>query len=161
MGEDKKDFKYFVRIAKTDLDGNKAISQALLKIKGMGFMYVNAVCSKAEIDRKKKTGYLTEEEIKKIDDVLKDPLKYKFPIWLFNRRRDFETGENKHLMTVDLTFTQDNDIKLMKKVRSYRGMRHAFGLPVRGQKTKANFRKNKGKTSLGVKKKGTAQAGKV
>ena len=161
MVEDKKDFKYFVRIAQTDLDGNKFIGQALLKIKGIGFMYSNAVCGRSGVDEKKITGYLTEEEVKKIDDVLKDPLKFNFPIWLFNRRRDVETGENKHLTTANLIFAQENDVKIMKKIRSYKGMRHAFGLPVRGQQTKANFRKNKGKSSLGVKKKDTAKAGRV
>jgi len=52
----------------------------------------------------------------------------------------------------DLKFTKENDIKLLKKVKSYRGMRHALGLPVRGQRTKSNFRRNKGKASLGVKR---------
>jgi len=41
----------------------------------------------------------------------------------------------------------------MKKTKSYKGLRHQWGLPVRGQRTKANFRKNKGKSSLGVQKK--------
>ena len=41
----------------------------------------------------------------------------------------------------------------MKKIRSYKGVRHTFGLPVRGQSTKSNFRKNKGKGSLGVQRK--------
>ena len=53
----------------------------------------------------------------------------------------------------DLDFTVDNDLKRMKMIKCYRGMRHAFGLPVRGQRTKSNFRKNKGKASLGVVKK--------
>ena len=59
-----------------------------------------------------------------------------------------------------MAFTQDNDIKMMKKMRSYKGIRHSLGLPVRGQRTKSNFRKNKGKV-LGVRKKEGAKAGKV
>ena len=49
----------------------------------------------------------------------------------------------------------------MKKIRSYRGVRHGIGLPVRGQRTKSNFRKNKGKVSLGVAKKAAAKPDKV
>ena len=46
--------------------------------------------------------------------------------------------------------------KRLQMIKSYKGMRHAAGLPVRGQRTKSNFRKNKGKGSLGVKKKTAA-----
>ena len=161
MAEEKKELKYFVRIANTDLAGSKPIGQSMLKIKGVGFMMANAVCNIAGIDKQKKTGYLEDGEVKKIDDVLKDPLKHNLPAWMLNRRRDVETGEDMHLITTNLIFMQDNDIKMMKKIRSYRGMRHAFGLPVRGQRTKSNFRRNKGKGSLGVKKKDTAKAGRV
>ena len=162
MVEEKKDnFRYFVRIAQTDLDGNKPIRHSLLKIKGIGFMLSNAVCNLTNIDKKKKTGYLTGEEIKKIENVLESPSKFNVPAWMFNRRRDPVSGEDKHLLTSSLTFEQENDIKMMKKMRSYRGMRHSFGLPVRGQRTKSNFRRNKGKSSLGVKKKAAAKAGRV
>ena len=41
--------------------------------------------------------------------------------------------------------------KFMKKIKSYRGIRHMFGLPVRGQRTRSNFRPNKGKVQ-GVKR---------
>jgi small subunit ribosomal protein S13 len=48
----------------------------------------------------------------------------------------------------------------MKKMKSYRGVRHIFNLPVRGQRTKSNFRKNKGKVT-GVKRKAGMKAGRV
>ncbi len=161
MVEEKEELKYFVRIAQTDLEGSKPIKHSLLKIKGIGFMLANAVCDVSGMDKKKKTGYLTDEEVKKIDEVLNDPLKFNIPSWLLNRRRDIETGEDKHLLTANLTFAQENDVKMMKKTKSYRGLRHAFGLPVRGQRTKSNFRRDKGKGSLGVKKKPTAKAGRT
>jgi small subunit ribosomal protein S13 len=53
-----------------------------------------------------------------------------------------------------LKFAKENDVKMMKKIKSYRGLRHQWSLPVRGQRTKSNFRRNKGKGSLGVKRKG-------
>ncbi len=145
------EFKYIVRIANTDLDGNKPINHSLTKIKGVNFMFSNMVCGLADVEKRKKTGNLTEKEIAAIFAVLKDPLKYNAPVWMLNRRKDYETGEDKHLITVDLNFVKDNDIKRLKKIKSYRGLRHQWGLPVRGQRTRSNFRRNKRKGgSLGV-----------
>ena len=156
----KQELKYFVRIANTDLDGNKSVYHSLTKIKGINFMFSNAICNAAGIQKTKKTGYLTDDEAGRIDEVVREPLKFKIPAWLFNRKRDPEDNADKHIIGTILTFTQDNDIKMMKKIKSYRGIRHSFGLPVRGQRTKSNFRKNKGKV-LGVKRKEGAKAGKV
>ena len=158
--EQKQELKYFVRIANTDLDGHKAIQSSLTKIKGLSFMFSNAVLGVSGIDKRKKTGYLTDQEASKIDDIIKDPAKYNIPSWLFNRKRDPETDKDSHLIGSSLSFTQDNDIKMMKKMKTYKGIRHSLGLPVRGQRTKSNFRRNKGKV-LGVKRKGGSKAGRV
>ena len=158
--EQKQELKYFVRIANTDLDGNKSIYNSLTKIKGINFMFSNAICNTAGIEKAKKTGYLTDEEVAKIDEIVKEPSKFKLPAWLFNRKRDPEDGTDKHLIGVTLTFTQDNDIKMMKKIKSYKGIRHSHGLPVRGQRTRSNFRKNKGKV-MGVKRKEGAKSGRT
>ena len=147
-----KNFRYMIRIINTDIDGKKHILYALRKIKGVGSIYANFACRKANIDIAKKTGYLTIEEIKRLEDVIKNPLKYDAPDWLLNRRRDPETGHDSHSLTSDLAFLKEKDIKLMKKIKSYKGLRHAWNLTVRGQRTKSNFRKNKGKSSLGVQK---------
>ncbi len=151
--EQKDNFRYFVRIANTDLDGNKNIALAMRKIKGVNFMFSNMVCNLAGVDKMAKVGYLNDEQVKKIDDVLNNPLKYNAPSWMFNRRKNYEDGRDSHLFTGNLSFAEENDVKRMKKIRSYRGVRHGVGLPVRGQRTKSNFRKNKGKASLGVVKK--------
>jgi len=158
--EPKQELKYFVRIANTDLDGNKPIGHALTKIKGISFMFSNAVLYAAGIEKTKKAGYLSDEQTGKIDDVIKEPSKFGIPSWLFNRKKDPEDGTDKHLLGSTLNFIQDNDIKMMKKVKSYKGIRHSLGLPVRGQRTRSNFRKNKGKV-LGVKKKEGTKAGRV
>ena len=156
--EQKENFRYFVRIANTDLDGNKHISHALTKIKGVGFMFSNMVCNLAGIDSSNKTGYLTDEQVKKIDDVLGNLQKYNVPSWMLNRRKNYDDGKDYHALTGDLGFAQENDIKRLKRIRSYIGIRHGMGLPVRGQRTKSNFRRNKGKGPLGVKKKEAAKA---
>jgi len=132
--EQKDDFRYFVRIANTDLDGNKKISHAMTKIKGVSFMFSNMICNLAGVEGTNKTGYLKDEDVNKIDEVLKDPLKFKSPVWMLNRRKNYEDGKDYHLMTGDLKFALENDIKLFKKIRSYRGVRHGVGLPVRGQR---------------------------
>ncbi len=158
--ESQQELKYLVRIVNTDLDGNDQAYNGLTKIKGIGFMFSNAICNIANIEKTKKVGYLSENEITKIDEIIKNPLKYGFPSWMTNRRKDPEDNLDKHLVTSTLTFTQDNDIKMMKKIKSYRGIRHSHGLPVRGQRTRSNFRKKKG-IVMGVKKKEGSKAGRV
>ena len=150
--EVKKDYRHIVRISNTDLDGSKPIYHALTRIKGVSFMFANALCKLSGTEKSRITGQLTEAEIKRLDEVLANPLKFGFPAWMLNRRKDYETGEDKHIIGSDLRFNVDNDIKVMKKIRSYKGVRHMQGLTVRGQRTKSNFRKKKG-TGLGVKRK--------
>ena len=156
----KEEFKHLVRIANTDLQGEKPIGHALRNIKGVNFQLANAVCTLAKVDKLKKTGELSDEEIDRLDKIAKSPLESGVPAWMANRRRDSEDGKDKHLITTDLIFTKDNDIKLMRKIKSYKGMRHSAGLPTRGQRTKSNFRKSKGKV-MGVKRKGGVKAGRV
>jgi len=147
------EFKYIVRIVNTDIKGEKQISIGLRKIKGVGINLANAICSLSKVDKTKKIGYLTKEEIKKLEEVIKNPHKFKVPGWMLNRRRDYEDNVDKHLLMSDLDFTKDNDIKRMRMIKSFKGIRHGTGLPLRGQRTKSNFRKQKGKV-MGVKRKG-------
>ncbi|MFP4403104.1 MAG: 30S ribosomal protein S13 [Candidatus Woesearchaeota archaeon] len=146
------DFRYLVRIQNTDLEGKKNIIYGLKKIKGVGLIYANMIVNLSKIDKTKKVGYLTDEDVKKLEDVILNPKKYNIPAWMFNRRKDYETGEDKHILNADLEFTQNNDKRRMQKIKSYRGLRLSWNLTVRGQSTKANFRRSKGK-GLGVKKK--------
>lgn len=145
--------KYIVRIANTDLNGRKQVGVAITKIKGIGAMFSNAVCTLAKVDASKKAGVLTDTELKQLNDVIANPVKYNLPKWMYNRRKDYETGEDTHLITANLTFNKDNDIKKIRKAKTYVGMRHSWGLPVRGQKTKSNFRRNKRKVKSFTRKK--------
>ncbi len=146
------EFRHIIRLANTDLDGNKQILFAMKKIKGVDVMVANAALGIAGVDKTRKAGELDVEEVKRIDEILRNPGKYNVPAWMLNRRKDYETGEDTHLLGADLDFTKENDIKRMKKTKSYKGLRHQWGLTVRGQRTKANFRKNKGKGLVGKKK---------
>ena len=150
------EFQHLVRIAQTDLKGQAPLLYALTNIHGMSVMYANAILHIAQVPKNKRVGYITENEVKKIEAAIENK-DNKIPQWLKNRKKDPETGVDKHLLTSDLKFTKDNDIKLMKKIRSYKGVRHMFNLPVRGQRTKGHFRHGK---SLGVSKK-SGKSGRV
>lgn len=138
--EDRDREKELIRIAATDIPGNLSIYAGLTKIKGISWAFSNAICRHFNFDRKRKISTITDEEIKKILDFIKKP---NVPEWLLNRRKDIETGKNKHLITTDLDLEREFDIRRMKKIRSYKGIRHGYGLPVRGQRTRAHFRKGK------------------
>lgn len=156
MEKQDENFRYIVRISNTDLEGKGKVVDGIRKIRGIGFSFANALCSIAGIDKNTRTGNLTDAEIGKIEDALKSA-HTKLPVWMLNRRRNIETDSSVHLVSTDLTFAQDNDIRQMQRIRSYKGVRHMAGAPVRGQRTRSNFRKNKGKV-LGVTKSKTAAA---
>mgnify|MGYP001425393651 CR=1 FL=1 len=147
-----KEFRHIVRIVNTDIGGNKSVYIGLTKIKGIGHMFSNMVLNYLDIDKSLKIGDLTDEQVSKIDEAVKNLESINAPAWMYNRKKDPETGKDVHLVASDIKFIKDNDIKLQRKIKSYIGSRHSAGLPVRGQKTKNNFRKNKGKAT-GVKRK--------
>ncbi|MBI2565144.1 30S ribosomal protein S13 [Candidatus Woesearchaeota archaeon] len=155
------EIKQLIRIVNTDLNGKKGVMCALNKIKGVGFNFAHAVLQVNNIDPKQKLGLLSQDQIKKIEQTILDPSKSKIPTWLYNRRRDPETGADKHLVTIPLQLSREDDIKKMKKIKSYKGIRHTLGQPVRGQRTRSNFRANKGKAKLGVVKSKAGKSGRV
>jgi small subunit ribosomal protein S13 len=60
---------------------------------------------------------------------------------MFNRRKDYATNEDKHVIESDLMIIKQEDINRLKRIRCYRGIRHELGLPCRGQRTKSTFRR--------------------
>ncbi len=151
------ELRQLIRILNTDLDGKKSIAFTLSNVKGVGIPFAHAACRVAKVDVNKKAGALSDTEIKKIEEVIKDPIKAGIPAWMVNRRYDYDTGLDKHLLSGDLQYTIDNDIKMMKKMKCYKGVRHILGQPVRGQRTRSNFRRNKGKV-MGVKRSSGAKS---
>jgi small subunit ribosomal protein S13 len=145
-----KEFRHIVRIVETDLDGTLKISHALSIIKGVGIGLADIVVKKAEVSPDARIGFLSEAEVEKLEDVIRKPSKYGLPGWILNRPKDAATGKDLHLVGSDLTLQIKNDIEEMKKIRSWRGYRHAYGLKVRGQRTKVTGRTGK---AVGVKKK--------
>ena len=148
----KAEFKHIVRIANVDIPGGKPIKCALTKIKGIGDNFADALCTVSDVNKRTKAGDLSDEEVKRLNASLDNLKQSGIPEWMLNRKKDYETGEDKHLLTGTLLFVHDNDLKRLKKIKSLRGIRHQRKLPVRGQRTRSNFRKTKGKV-VGVAKK--------
>lgn len=142
-----------VRILGSDIPGSKHIEVALTRIKGVSWTIARFICLKMGIDKRKKVAEFSKEDIKKIEDFIRSP---DLPEFLMNRRSDPETGESKHLSTIALDLQRDFDIKKLRRIKAYRGIRHALGLPVRGQRTRAHFRKRG--LAVGVKRRTTAKS---
>ena len=138
----------------SDSAGTLKVSYAVSSIKGVSLSLANAILKKADINPDLRAGFLSEAEVSRIEDIVKDPSKYGIQTWLFNRQKDTETGKDMHLITADLALKTKTDIDDAKNIRSWRGYRHAYGLKVRGQRTKTTGRSGK---SLGVKKKALMQ----
>ena len=144
------EYRHILRITDTDVEGTLKASYALKKIKGISLNLANAILKKAKIDPDTKAGFLTEAEVERIEEIIKEPAKHGIPNWLLNRRKDLEKGKDMHLISADLVLRSKMDIDQMKEIKSWRGYRHAYGLKVRGQRTKTTGRSGK---ALGVKKK--------
>ena len=149
--EKKEMHESLIRIKGKDISSRKQVLVGLQSIRGVSWSFSNALCRTLGIGEKKRISDLTKEEITKIEEFISKP---QIPGFLKNRQKDFESGDHKHLNGPDLKLEGEFDLKRLKKIRSYRGIRHSNGLPVRGQRTKANFRKNRKKSgAVGVKKK--------
>ena len=152
-----REFQHIIRFAGTDIDGTQPVTYALTSVKGVGIRLANAIIEKSGISPEARMGFLSSSEVEKIQDVLENPEKYGIPLWLLNRRKDRETGKDLHLLGSDLVLQTKNDVDDLKKMRSWRGFRHSYGLKVRGQRTKTTGRKGK---AIGVKKKQAQRGGK-
>lgn len=151
---EKKEINYIVRVLGKDLDGTKKISESLRGINGVGTrisgIIANKFCKIKKIKNNTKLGELSAEDVKEIEKILLKPQEFDLPKWCLNRQKDYETGEDKHLTMNDLAFQLRNDFQRLAEIKSYRGLRHMWGLTVRGQKTRSTHRKKGG--SVGVSK---------
>ena len=145
-----------IRIVGNDIPGEKKMIVGLTQIKGVGYMFANTILSILKINPDQRIGYLSPEQIQSIESIIKNPSTSNFPSWFLNRRKDVETGEDKHLITSDIAFTIRNDIEREKTNGSWRGYRHMFGLKVRGQRTRCTGRKG---GAVGVAKGGKVMPG--
>lgn len=111
-----------LRIAGVNVPDEKRIEISLTYVYGIGFSSATKILEELKISKLKKTKDLSEEEQKKIRDYIEKKVRVE--------------GELKHVVR--------SNIKRLKEIGCYRGLRHQKGLPVRGQRTKTNTRTVRG-----------------
>jgi small subunit ribosomal protein S13 len=133
-----------VRIMGTGVNAELPLLFGLSKIKGISVMFANALCHSLAMDKHMKISELSEKDIETIEACLTNPVKpADIPAWLFNQRKELETGLDHHLITKDIDFNQLQMMRRIGKLKTYKGQRLKLRLTVRGQRTKSNFRRSK------------------
>jgi small subunit ribosomal protein S18e len=95
-------------------------------------------------------GELTAEELERLVNIVQNPRQYKIPDWMLNRQKDVKDGSFSQLVSNSLDNMLREDLERLKKIRAHRGLRHYWGVRVRGQHTKTTGRRGK---TVGVSKK--------
>ncbi len=122
------------RISGVDLPREKRIEIGLTYVYGIGRIRASRILEAAKVNPDTRVKDLTDEEVGRIRDVI--------------------DADTDHLVEGDLRREVAMDIKRLKEIGCYRGIRHRKGLPCRGQKTKTNARTCKGpKKTVANKKK--------
>lgn len=124
------------RVAGTNIPNEKKVLYALPYIYGIGISLSKKILLDSQIDEDKRVKDLSESEIEKIRKVI----------------------SSNYKVEGDLKLEISQNIKRIKEINSYRGLRHTKGLPVRGQRTKTNARTKRGrKITVGSGRKPAAQ----
>lgn len=134
------------------MDGKRKIMYALTEIKGVGRRYSNLVCKKADVDLNKRlvfclifmqslnpgssAGDLNSDELERLVTIIQNPTQFKIPTWFLNRQKDIVDGKNFQILSNGVDSKLREDLERLKKIRAHRGLRHYWGLRVRGQHTK-------------------------
>jgi small subunit ribosomal protein S13 len=111
------------RISGVTIPDNKAVLYSLTYVHGIGLKTADSILSEARIEPTVRVKDLTDAEISRIQDVI-------------NAKYTIE-GELQRIVTAN--------IKRLRDIKAYRGMRHQASLPVRGQRTRTNARTRRGK----------------
>lgn len=111
------------RLLGVTLPDEKRIDYSLTLVYGIGWTNVKTILSQAGVDAKKKVKEISEEELKKINEII----------------------EKNYKVEGYLRESINENVKRLREIGSYRGIRHIRGLPVNGQRTKANARTKRGK----------------
>ena len=136
------EIKHIVRIADSDLDGKRSVQYALTGITGISRRVAKIVTVNAGLDPIATLGYLNDTDIEKLKSSV-DNISTLLPTWMMNKQNDILTGDDRQVLGTDVMLSRNEDINLMKKVRSYKGVRHERGLRVRGQRTRSTGRKGR------------------
>ena len=127
------------RIIGTEIPGGKRVDIALRYIYGIGPTLSHAILKSADIDAGLRAKELSEEQLAKIAHAIQ---------------------EGQYVIEGDLRRETGMHLKRLQGIRSYRGIRHQRGLPVRGQRTQTNARTRKGpRKTVGVQRNPRAKSG--
>ncbi|XP_066910910.1 small ribosomal subunit protein uS13 [Clytia hemisphaerica] len=143
-------FQHILRVMNTNIDGKTKIMYAMTSIKGVGRRFSNICLKKADIDMNKRAGELSDEEVERLITIMQNPRQYKIPDYFLNRKKDIKDGKYSQVLANGLDNKLREDLERLKKIRAHRGLRHYWGLRVRGQHTKTTGRKGR---TVGVSKK--------
>jgi len=130
---------YFTKL-RARVDGNGKVTYSLTQIRGIGRRFAQAIVTVAGIDPNLRLGALPEKDISKIEEIIMDPINNGIPNWMANRKKELRTGNDLHIIGNPLELTVKRDIDRMKRIKSYKGVRHHGNLKVRGQRTKSTGR---------------------
>ena len=143
-------FQALIRVLNTNINGKQKVPFAMTAIKGIGRRFAHIVLRKADIDPQRRAGELSNDEIEQIVKILTHPRQFNIPTYLLNRQKDPKDGKYTQVVVNGLDSKLRDDLERMKKIRCHRGLRHYWGLRVRGQHTKTTGRKGR---TVGVSKK--------
>merc|ERR1712166_475729 len=122
----------------------------LRQIRGVGRRFSILAMKIAQVDCNKRCGEVNEDEINKLNDLLSRPLEYNIPKWFLNRQKDPKDGTWYQVISNNIDGLMREDLERMRKSKNHRGLRHYWGVRVRGQRTKSTGRCGK---TLGVQRK--------
>lgn len=83
-----------------------------------------------------RAGELNSDELERIVTIIQNPTQFKIPTWFLNRQKDIVDGKNYQILSNGVDSKLRDDLERLKKIRAHRGLRHFWGLRVRGQHTK-------------------------
>lgn len=132
--------KVFFRKLRSQIDGNAKIEYGLTQVRGIGMRFAQAIVIVSGLDSNIRIGAIQEKDLNRIEEIILNPIKYNIPVWMLNRKKDLRTGEDLHVIGNQLEISVKRDIDRMKRIKSYKGVRHHLRLKVRGQKTKSTGR---------------------
>merc|ERR1719370_2014909 len=102
---------------------------------GLVGRFSNICLKKADIDMKKRAGELSDEEVERLVTIMQNPRQYKIPDYFLNRPKDIKDGKYAQILANGLENKLREDLERLKKIKAHRGLRHYWGLRVRGQHT--------------------------
>jgi small subunit ribosomal protein S13 len=136
------EIRHIVRIANSDLEGKRSVQYGLTGIKGISRRTAKIITVNAGVDPKAILGYTSDAEIERLQSSV-DSISSILPVWMVNKQNEIMSGEDRHLIGTDVLLGLNEDLNLMKKMRSYKGVRHERGLRVRGQRSRSTGRRGR------------------